>query len=317
MHPLEAAIRAALDSFDLELARSHLRTAMNDQPTAEIYYLASLAALNDQQRTMFLQKALDLDPFHAHAFALLHPPSAAAPVSAPPQAIPPVAPHDPSTATQTPSSLRLSIDQTIQIRSILNRVGYKHPHNSISQNYASALMAIGVNPLDLSNESVIAHCYVGKLGEAWARSVQFVVGGQSYVSAVGHLLITNQRLILIETGNFTFNTPRSGFAILFDAFQRVEPIEYSGYTRFAFYGAHGTGHLDMVFTSLRALFTATVQTINAVTDRQDHTRKGIVHYVDYRERQAATQSYIANHLAQSANVKQVLTHILLLLINGV
>ena len=317
MHPLETAIREALDAFDLDRARTHLRMAMNDQPTAEIYYLASLAALNDQQRTMFLQKALDLDPFHAHAFALLHPNPAAPPVPAPVHAAPLVAPHHPSDASHPPSSLRLSIDQTIQIRSILNRVGYKHPHNSISQNYDGALMAIGVDRLDPSNESVIAHCYVGKLGEAWARSVQFVLGGQSYVSAVGHLLITNQRLIFIETGNFTFNTPRSGFAIRFDTFQRVEPIEYSGYTRFAFYGAYGTGHLDMVFTSLRALFAATVQTINTVTDRRDHTQKGVVHYVDYREQQAATQSYIASHLAQSANVKQVVTHILLLLVNGV
>ena len=59
-------IRAAIDSFDLDRARQLLREAFQN-PDAETYFLASRAAIDDDQRVEFLQKAAELDPFHEKA----------------------------------------------------------------------------------------------------------------------------------------------------------------------------------------------------------------------------------------------------------
>jgi hypothetical protein len=59
-------IRAAIDSFDLDRARQLLREAFQN-PDAETYFLASRAAIDDDQRVEFLQKAVELDPFHEKA----------------------------------------------------------------------------------------------------------------------------------------------------------------------------------------------------------------------------------------------------------
>lgn len=64
-------IRAAIDILDIDRARELLRTELKD-PTAEVYYLASLAAVNDKQRLDFLQKALELDPFHRESYVELY-----------------------------------------------------------------------------------------------------------------------------------------------------------------------------------------------------------------------------------------------------
>lgn len=56
-------IRSAIQASDHEKARMLLKDALKN-PTAEIFFLASQAALNDQQRETFLEKALDLDPFY-------------------------------------------------------------------------------------------------------------------------------------------------------------------------------------------------------------------------------------------------------------
>ncbi|MBX3086385.1 MAG: hypothetical protein KF716_32410 [Anaerolineae bacterium] len=59
-------IKNAIDSFDIERARTLLREALKN-PDAETYYLASQVALNDEQKTEFLTKALNLDPAHRNA----------------------------------------------------------------------------------------------------------------------------------------------------------------------------------------------------------------------------------------------------------
>ncbi len=64
------AIKVAIDSLDIETARSMLRDALKDAD-AETYYLASLVALDNEQKKGFLQKALELDPFHEKAHAAL------------------------------------------------------------------------------------------------------------------------------------------------------------------------------------------------------------------------------------------------------
>ncbi len=67
MSDFVSEIRTAIDSFDMEHARKLLREAIKKNPSAEIYYLASLAALNEQQKISFLEKAIELDPFHKEA----------------------------------------------------------------------------------------------------------------------------------------------------------------------------------------------------------------------------------------------------------
>jgi hypothetical protein len=60
-------IREAIDTFDIELARELLREELKSYPSAEAYYLAAQVALNDNQKKSFLEKAIELDPFHAAA----------------------------------------------------------------------------------------------------------------------------------------------------------------------------------------------------------------------------------------------------------
>lgn len=63
-------IKKAIDSFDVESARTLLREALKEA-NAETYYLASLVALDDEQKKSFLQKALSIDPFHEKSHAAL------------------------------------------------------------------------------------------------------------------------------------------------------------------------------------------------------------------------------------------------------
>lgn len=67
MSEITKEIRAAINSFDMEHARELLREALKQHPSADIYYLASLAAINEQQKISFLEKAIELDPFHKDA----------------------------------------------------------------------------------------------------------------------------------------------------------------------------------------------------------------------------------------------------------
>lgn len=71
MSELNVRIRQAIDSFDVENARKLLRDALKEA-NAETYYLASLVALDDRQRQSFLEKALEIDPFHADAYTALN-----------------------------------------------------------------------------------------------------------------------------------------------------------------------------------------------------------------------------------------------------
>jgi hypothetical protein len=97
MSDLNDEIRAAIDTSDVDRARALLREALNNTPDADIYYLASLVALSDDQKQRFLKKATELDPFHSEAHAAL---------GATAQNIPaqPVAPAPQETAPAPPSA---------------------------------------------------------------------------------------------------------------------------------------------------------------------------------------------------------------------
>ena len=79
MSDLNEDIRAAIDTFDLARARELLRDALKEA-NAETYYLASRAALDEDQKRDFLEKAVALDPFHEKARLAL---KGNAPASAP------------------------------------------------------------------------------------------------------------------------------------------------------------------------------------------------------------------------------------------
>ncbi|MCE7946963.1 MAG: hypothetical protein DYG88_05990 [Chloroflexi bacterium CFX4] len=64
-------IHLAIATYDHERARDLLRKAIRENPTAEVYYLASQVALNNTQKKDFLKKAVALDPFHKEATYLL------------------------------------------------------------------------------------------------------------------------------------------------------------------------------------------------------------------------------------------------------
>lgn len=60
-------IEEAIASNDVSKARKLISSALKNEPDADIYYLASLVALDDNQKSNFINKALELDPFHEEA----------------------------------------------------------------------------------------------------------------------------------------------------------------------------------------------------------------------------------------------------------
>ena len=66
MSGLNTEIKSAIDSFDMDKARELLRDALKEAD-AETYYLASKAAIDDEQKQEFLEKAVEADPFHDKA----------------------------------------------------------------------------------------------------------------------------------------------------------------------------------------------------------------------------------------------------------
>jgi hypothetical protein len=84
MSALNIEIKQAIDSFDMTKARELLRDALKEAD-AETYYLASLVALDDEQKRGFLEKAVEIDPFHEKArTALRQTQSPSAPIAAKP-----------------------------------------------------------------------------------------------------------------------------------------------------------------------------------------------------------------------------------------
>jgi len=83
-------IRSAITVGDVERARNLLREQVKTNPSADVYYLCSQVATNEDQRRAFLNKALEYDPYHAQTTAALQAlntpggiPSSAIPVQPP------------------------------------------------------------------------------------------------------------------------------------------------------------------------------------------------------------------------------------------
>lgn len=66
-------IRQAIAQNKMEHARDLLRDVLKAEPeSAEVWYLAALAARNDAQKRAFLEKSVELDPLYAPAANALH-----------------------------------------------------------------------------------------------------------------------------------------------------------------------------------------------------------------------------------------------------
>ena len=66
-------VREALAQAELDTARDLLRSYLEAEPdSAEAWYLAAKAAINDRQKRYFLEKAVACDPLHAAAGLELH-----------------------------------------------------------------------------------------------------------------------------------------------------------------------------------------------------------------------------------------------------
>ena len=60
-------IEAAIRTGDVAYAREMLRDVMLTSPTAEVWYLSALVAVDLRQHINCLKKALELDPDHSRA----------------------------------------------------------------------------------------------------------------------------------------------------------------------------------------------------------------------------------------------------------
>ena len=61
-------VQEAIANGQMELARNLLRILIEDYPdNADVWYHAAQAAVNDNQRKAFLEKAVELDPLHHQA----------------------------------------------------------------------------------------------------------------------------------------------------------------------------------------------------------------------------------------------------------
>jgi hypothetical protein len=137
-------IRLAINEMNTDKARELLKSALSEAD-AQTYYLASLVAFDDKQRAMFLQKAIDLDPFHGEAYQALEklkaPPT---PVVQPASATPaPTKPAPP--ATPVPAKPKgLTADDGIALRMAFNKVGYVHPNNALAKDMNGFLSQVGI-----------------------------------------------------------------------------------------------------------------------------------------------------------------------------
>jgi hypothetical protein len=113
MSSLNEQIRQAINSFDTESARLLLRDAMKEAD-AETYYLASKVAIDDEQKTEFLEKAVELDPFHEKARLALK-----KGVSVSPQDASVISKNSPSPVQETTSNTDSRLDATRMVTAIV------------------------------------------------------------------------------------------------------------------------------------------------------------------------------------------------------
>lgn len=210
----------------------------------------------------------------------------------------------------------VSAQNAIQLRSIFNAVGYKHPSNKISKDYNDFFRQIKVDVIDPDMESTIIHFGIGLAitDGIMAKSIKFKDKDGKIIKDIsrGEIVITNQRFIVLS-GLGVFGTPE-GFSYEFRKLKRVEPTEYQNYSQFVLYGKDKTDvYLEMTFISLQAALGQVLQVVSAFS--KTSSGGNIVNYIEKKDQAQATQSYINAHLSRVRSLKQAFTELLVFLIN--
>jgi len=178
MSSKNAEIKTAIDSFDLSRARDLLREAM-PEANAETFYLASRAALDDEQRLEFLERAVALDPFHEAARTALRqmksaagsaPAASAAAPAAAPTGAPASATNETSRYVQALGVHKFRADIPVEpdialIDSYFTGLGYKRKRGE-NIAYSKPITSVGGVGFGVKvttapgNVSAIGECYI-------------------------------------------------------------------------------------------------------------------------------------------------------------
>jgi len=70
-NPRLQQISALIKAGDMDRARELLRAELKEHPTADAWCLATYVVSSPRQKVLFLEKALELDPFHERAHELM------------------------------------------------------------------------------------------------------------------------------------------------------------------------------------------------------------------------------------------------------
>lgn len=320
-------IRSAIDSGDMDKARGLLRDALKD-PSADTYFLASLAALDDEQRHMFLKKATDLDPFHTEAVkalrALTQPtaqPTAPPPAPKPaPAAVipaakaqPPAPPPQRSITVPPAQPIGMNVHQATDVRMAINRAGYKHPNNVVSRDYDRAVSTLfaGINP---ASESVIMHVGIGQnLQDGIMCRKLTITGSVRDNIGRGHLLLTNMRLIALQSNGMGGIT--GGRMLNWSDVARWEPAEFRGKTLVTLYTQrNGTYEMNMNFTSNNAIALAMLSVATSINQPKTSQYASMGYVIDKNRREESMSAFIGSQMANAQNLKQAFLQVVKVLV---
>ena len=335
MSKLNDEIRGLIDAMYPERARELIREAIKDA-NADTYYLASKVALDDNQRKQFLQKALDLDPFHEVAYRELQalnpstpppappplqivqvqapPPPAPVPTTPPPQAViqaTPVPPPPPAYAT-------MDANTGTMWRMAFNRLGYKAPNTGISRDYQSIATSFGLSRWDSADETVIIHVGIGKNLQAniLAKLVSIQPKkGYSTVLSRGELVITNKRILALKPGGI-FGGSNEGGEGLLGGMRRFEPIQKRGVTECYLYGDLCSVQINMNFVNQWAVALQTLQVVNSFSGK---TASNSTTWLDYAKRtksERSTNELVGQLVSNSRTLEQLFYQFMFFICSG-
>lgn len=306
---LENQIRDAIDKFDTANARDLLRKAL-ENPTAEIYFLASMVAVNARQKRDFLEKAISLDPFHEAAHEELERADETPPSS------------NKSTDSESQkvdlAPARLTVDMGAQIKNAFNNVGYRHPDTIVSRDYSKAIKESGLAPFDITKETVILHVGVNR----WlAHNIQCLAvrsrkgGEKEWQYSLGNLIFTNYRAIILY-GTLSDGEVIYDLAIDVDyaRFSRVEIAEKNNFTQYSLVSNSGEEFImDMGYRSPGATF-GYIMSIASSISKSNSDNNNLVGYLRDKDAENATNDYIIQSLSKVNNIKQLFTQFLHLIV---
>jgi|GEM_PF-5030278 len=344
MSNLNETIRLAIEQGNIEAARESLREAIREA-NAETFYLASKVALDNDQRTQFLQKTLDLDPFHAKAYKELQdikgrstpqtPKSTPLPAPIQPSIplptiinpAPPQPVYSPPVATQpTETHGFTSVNNGAMLRMAFQKVGYSHPNNKTSRDYNDALREVGVKQINPDNETIILHLGIGKAltDGIMVKKVTYNARdrkmGYPWEFKTGEFLITNRRMIALKRGGMFGGTNEGGQCFItgftrFEPMERRDPWTGGSMSTITLYGSPHQLTLEMSFISARAQLMAGLSIMTAMTGNTSNNSKTWLEYAKRSKDESNSQQWINAFTAQAQTLQQGFYQLMLLICN--